>query len=340
MKKFFLVLAGLISFHLSGWGQDPIFSQYIASPVQMNPAFTGTSYAPRVSLNYRNQWPSLNAFVTYSASYEQFLPGLNSGFGAFLLADDQGEGLIKTTVFKGLYSYRVRVRDEFFLKFGVEAGLQQASYDWNRFVFLDQLDPLTGPVDPSGNLNPTGEVRPEQTNIAFFDMGAGLLAYSPKFYAGFSMRHLTRPEDGLLRINDNIIDGLPILYSLHAGTEIILREGNKRRQGSFISPNLLVIRQASFGQVNAGFYGGLGPVFLGAWYRHAWTNPDAVILLAGVRYGILKLGYSYDITVSELSGAPSGGSHEISLVLNFENSEAFRRQKKAQQYNDCFQLFR
>jgi len=320
--------------------QDPVFSQFYSAPAQLNPALAGTTYAPRLAFNYRNQWPGLNAFVTYSASYDQFLSPINSGLGITVLGDDQGEGLVKSTQIKGLYSYRLRVKGDFFVKIGVEAGFSQSKYDWDRFVFLDQLDKLTGPLDPSGGLNPTEEQRPDNTTATWFDIGAGMVAYTPHFYAGLSLRHLTQPEDGVLRVNDQITDGLPLLYSLHFGTEITLRQGNKRHAGSFISPNLLLIRQADFGQLNVGAYGGLGAFFIGTWYRHAWSNPDGIILLGGVRYGIFKIGYTYDLTLSSLAAAPSGGAHEVSLILNFENSEAFSRNRKNNMYTDCFQLFR
>jgi type IX secretion system PorP/SprF family membrane protein len=333
----FLLLGGFFGIAKA---QDPVFSQFYAAPAQLNPALTGTTYAPRVAMNYRNQWPGLNAYVTYAASFDQYVSSLNSGFGLMLMGDDQGEGLIRSTQIKGLYSYQLRVNDDFFVKIGVDAGLHQSRYDWDRFIFLDQIDKLGGPFDPSGALNPTMEQRPENTSVTNFDIGAGLVAYTPRFFAGFSIRHLTQPEDGLLRVNDQITDGVPLLYSLHAGMEITLQEGNKRRAGSFISPNLLVIRQANFGQVNVGAYGGLGAFFLGTWYRHAWSNPDALIFLGGVRYGIFKIGYSYDLTLSRLAAAPSGGSHELSLILNFEQSELFKKQQRNRRFNDCFQLFR
>ena len=333
----FVIVWGLIS---GLKGQDPVFSQFYASPAQLNPALAGTTYAPRLAFNYRNQWPGLNAYVTYAASYEQFVSSLNSGFGLMLMGDDQGQGLIKSTQLKGLYSYRLRVVDDVFVKIGVEAGFNQSNYDWDRFIFLDQLDKLNGPVDPSGALNPTSEQRPENTTVTYFDVGAGMVFYTPHFYAGLSIRHLTQPEDGVLRINDQITDGWPLLYSLHVGTEITLQKGNNRRAGSFISPNILVIRQANFGQINVGAYGGLGAFFVGTWYRHAWSNPDALIFLAGVRHGIFKIGYTYDLTLSQLAAAPSGGAHELSLIVNFELSDAFKRQQKNNRFNDCFQLFR
>jgi type IX secretion system PorP/SprF family membrane protein len=330
----------LLLFTLGVQAQDPVFSQFYAAPAQLNPALTGTTLAPRIALNYRNQWPGLNAYVTYAASVGQFVEPLNSGFGLMVMSDDQGQGLIQTNNVKALYSYRVMVNRDFSIRFGVEAGFQQARYDWDRFIFLDQIDKIDGPIDPSGNLNPTAEERPESNTVSYFDMGAGIVAYSKHFYAGLTVKHLTRPEDGLIQANGELTDGLPMLYSLHAGTEIIFREARRGRPATFISPNLLILRQAQMGQVNVGAYGGLGMFFAGTWYRHAFGNPDALIFMAGTRFGIFKLGYSYDVTVSELATAPSGGAHEISLIMNFELSESFQAQRRANRYNDCFQLFR
>lgn len=330
---------------LTGWGpvvaQDPVYTQFYASPVFINPAFTGTTLAPRISLMYRNQWANLqNAYSTYSAAYEQYVPDLNSGFGVSLMSDDQGDGLIKTTYFKALYSYQLTIAEGFFVKIGVDADLTQSNYDWNRFTFPDQLDKINGPVDPVGNPNLTAEIRPENTNLTYFDVGTGLLAYSKYFYAGLAVKHLTRPSDGILLINDELTDGLPLTWSAHLGTQINLKEGNNRNRGAFISPNLLFLKQSDLGQINGGVYGGMGLFFAGIWYRHAFTNPDAIQYLVGLQQGIFKIGYSYDMTISDLAVNPSGGSHEVSLVLNFENSEAFKRQRKDNRYNDCLQLFR
>lgn len=315
--------------------QDPVFSQFYASPLQLNPAFTGTTYAPRIAMNYRNQWPNLAGFqtyVTYAASYEQFVPQLNSGFGLMLMSDNQAEGTIRSTSAKAVYSYVVRTRSDWSFRFGVNAGLGQAAYDWDRFVFLDQIDPINGPV------NPSSEIRPDISSLTYFDAGAGILAYSKHFYAGLNVQHLNRPDVALLGYNSQLYEGLPMFTSLHAGYQITLRERNNRQASSFISPNLLYIQQGDFGQVNAGAYAGVGNFFGGLWYRHAFTNPDAVILLVGVQKGVFKFGYSYDITVSQLDN--TGGAHEISLILNFDNSENFKNRMKANQYNDCFQFFR
>ena len=145
--------------------QDPIFSQFYSAPLQINPAFAGNTYAPHITMNYLNQWPSLDkAYVTYSLAYDQFLPSLNIGYGLSLLADEAGNGLLSTNKISGFFAYRLQVKRDFFLKFGVEASGVQARYNWNKFVFLDQIDPRFGTTTPGGTPIPSEEIPPENLN--------------------------------------------------------------------------------------------------------------------------------------------------------------------------------
>ena len=344
-SAFFVAAVCIVSVLLpaTAQAQDPVFSQFNATPLLLNPAFAGTSYAPRISANYRNQWPSFAdngaaAYNTYAVSFDQFLPAFNSGFGGVVLSDNAGGGLIKATSAAATYAYRIEVNNDLSLKLGINAGFLQTRLDWNRLIFLDQLDPITGAIDPNGNPNPTNEIRPDQLSKTLFDVGAGLLAYSSKFYGGISIQHLTTPDEGFLQANTGLQQGLPLRLSLHGGAQFIVKEGNKRHAASFFSPNILFIKQGDQGQVNLGAYYSMGPVFGGGWYRHAFSNPDAVIGTVGVQYHVLKIGYSYDFTVTALSS--SGGTHEISRVLNLENSERLKRRRDADRYNDCFKIFR
>ena len=100
------------------------------------------------------------------------------------------------------------------------------------------------------------------------------------------------------------------------------------------------LKQGDFGQINVGAYAGLGMFFLGGWYRHGFANPDAIMGLAGFQQGIIKVGYSYDWTISELANANGGGTHEISLIINLDNLPGVQRRLRARRYNDCLQLFR
>ncbi len=325
-----LVLAVACTF--SAYGQDPIFSQYYNAPLQINPAFTGNSYAPNIALNYRNQWSAWSegaAYVTYAASYDQWIKPMNSGFGVMVQADDAGQGLYKTNTLTAFYAYRLQINRDLNLKLGVEAGMIQARLNWDKLIFGNQIDPLSG-EDISLD---SGEMRPDVLNKTIPEISTGVLIYNKMFYAGLSIKHLNRPNESILNINENLDVGLPARWTIHGGAQIeIIKPTRGNRYGSYLSPNILYIRQGGFGQLNIGTYANMGMVFGGVWYRRARTNSDAVIALVGVQQGKFKFGYSYDLTINGLAGN-TGGSHELSLRINLEDPNRV-------DMNDCFQMFR
>ena len=73
--------------------------------------------------------------------------------------------------------------------------------------------------------------------------------------------------------------------------------------------------------------------------RHTFTNFDALIVAVGYKKDIFKAIYSYDITLSELSGQ-TGGSHEIAIVIDFAESPSLKRRRNAKMYNNCLEIFR
>jgi len=340
MRKYILTTFSLFLI-LVAQAQDPLFTQFYAAPLQINPAFAGVTNSPRVTLNYRSQWGQISGgYETYAAAFEQSVEKLNSGFGIMLLADDAMNGVYKTNRLSGVYGYRVKVKDNFFIKFGVEAGFIRTSLDWNRLQFGDQLDPINGAQDPQGNPILSEEQQPASLNKTVADIGAGILIYTDKFYGGVAIKHLNNPDESLLGLNKNVYAGLPTRITVHGGVEIEVKKGNNRKAATFISPNVLFARQADFMQVNVGAYSGFGKFFGGLWYRHTTKSPDAVMLLGGFREGALRIGYSYDFTMSELASANPGGTHEISLTINFDDSREAQRRRKSSRYEDCFKMFK
>lgn len=314
--------------------QDPMFSQFFAAPQQLNPALVGLVDAPVLHFNYRNQWSNINrAYATYSAAYSQYAPSINSGFGLSVLADVAGDGIYNTTAFTGTYVYDVRFDDNFYLRTGVEMGMVNKRLNWNKLVFFDQINPETGAYDANGNLNPTEEGA-IMSSINYFDVGAGMLLRTRWWYAGASFKHLNQPNEAYYRQSD-VSAQLPVRMTFHAGGEIPLGKHNKARERAFISPNLLFVKQRQFMQLNFGAYVSRQNLFGGLFFRHAFGNGDAAIAVVGFSKGVFKLAYSYDLTVSRLTPA-SGGTHELSLVLNFED----KTKKQSQRYNDCTKFFR
>lgn len=339
-RRFLTILVSSLILVLNINAQDPVFSQFYAAPFQINPAFVGNTYAPKISLNYRDQWRGFsNAFKTASITYEQFMPMVNSGFALNLTSDSAGDGVFKTNSISGFYSYRLKVKDNLFFKWGFEAGIVQSKLDWEKLVFTDQIDSFFGAVDSFGNPNPTLENPPDQSRKTYLDVSTGLIVYSSHWYGGFSLKHITTPDNRYLTSFSNLNDGLPVRTTFHAGSQFQLFVGNKNIRTAFISPNLVYTRQGDFSQVNIGAFAKVGRIFAGAWFRHSNSNSDAPIFLIGVEEGVMKIGYSYDYTISQLSGN-TGGSHEMSIVFNFDNSLTNRKRRNRPDYNDCFQLFR
>ncbi|MFN8713297.1 MAG: type IX secretion system membrane protein PorP/SprF [Bacteroidota bacterium] len=279
--------------------QDPQFTQFYANPLYLNPAFAGTARCPRICINYRNQWPAISGtFVTYSASYDQHIDGIAGGIGLLVTNDRAGKGTLNTTNVSGIYSYQLNLTREFSMKFGIQATYAQKSVDWSKLTFGDMIDPRTGFVYSTNEI-------PNATTRSNVDISAGMLGYSRRYFFGFSVHHITEPDEGFLGTSK-----LPMKYTGHAGALIPL---GGRYSESSISPNILYQRQQDFQQLNLGVYFTKGALVGGLWYR----NQDSFIILLGFQQDLFKFGYSYDVTVSRLTNA-TAGSHEISFQMQFE----------------------
>ncbi|MED5334688.1 MAG: type IX secretion system membrane protein PorP/SprF, partial [Bacteroidota bacterium] len=75
--------------------QDAQLTQFYAAAPHLNPAFAGGTLENRVAFHYRNQWPGLpGRFVSYGASYDVFIPKINSGIGVIFSSDEAGTGAL------------------------------------------------------------------------------------------------------------------------------------------------------------------------------------------------------------------------------------------------------
>jgi len=332
--KILLITSCALLSHVTLSGQDAIYSQFYISPTLLNPAFAGNSKGAAVTVNYRNQWPSINqAYSTYSVAYDQQWQK-NTGIGIYANTDAAGNGALKTTKLAGIYSYRVRLRNKTFIKGAIEAGYGQTAIDWQRFVFFDSLDPFDGTNSPGGVSIPSAEVPRDNLSRSFFDLGSGLMIYNPLWYAGISYKHMNSPSIDFIDDDTGRTGQLPSRLTLHGGMQLSLERGNIGEYGTFISPNVLISKQAAFWQVTAGAYVNVSQVFGGLWYRQAGANGDAIIGSVGVKSGIFRIAYSYDYTISELT-IGSGGSHEIGVSILFDKLDT-----KDFPYSDCLNMFR
>jgi type IX secretion system PorP/SprF family membrane protein len=288
--------------------QDPELTQFYASPIYTNPAFAGTGSCfggGRVSLNYRNQWPSLpGSFVTTALSYDQHFDKIGGGVGVMLVDDRAGDGRLKSTSVSAVYSYQLRISRKFEMRFGMQGEFGSRSIDWQRLRFEDQINPQLGFVEPTGEI-----FNYEPNNYANFS--AGLVGYTKNFYAGFAAHNIIEPNISFWDNEDGIV---PVRFTAHGGTIIPL--DGRRVPETTLSPNVLFMMQEKFVQVNLGFYLNHGPLVTGLWFRQTGSNSDALIALVGFKKEKFRFGYSYDITVSGANAA-APGSHEISVGIDW-----------------------
>lgn len=307
--------------------QDPVFTQFFNDPLQVSPAFAGTTFAPKIHLNSRLQWPSAGfAYNTLSLSYDQFFHKRKLGVGGFIQQDNAGAGILNTLILQGMVAYRLEINSGHYLKMGLSFGMIQRRLNWEKLIFSDQIDAVKGYLEELGTL----ETKPEALTVFKPDLSAGLMYYSEHFYLGYSLHHANGPDVSFSNTQESFSNGLPLRHHLIAGGQIWLDHH------TYLSPAVLFSSQAKINQVNFQLLGNIGTIYAGIGYRYWVGHPDAVLTGIGVQYGMFKIGYSYDLTVSGLNDS-TGGSHELSFVINFDKSEFFRPPFR---YSDCFEAFR
>ncbi len=285
--------------------QDPTFTQFYSNPVYLNPALAGSSGCPRVALNYRNEWPQLSGnYVTYAAAYDSYFKNISGGVGLIALHDVQGQGTIQTSMIGASYSNYLKVNRKFRLMFGAQAAYYQKYLDWSKLTFGDMIDPRRGFIYQTGDV-PRGNGR-----HGFFDVSAGIVGFSKNFYFGAAFHHLNRPDESMILGQSK----LPIKITGHLGANIKLGQRGRYSSTTFLSPNIIYQNQNGFQQLNIGAYLKYESFTIGAWYR----NKDAFIMTVGINTDKYRIGYSYDLTVSQLGNGVSGGSHEVSLGINLK----------------------
>jgi type IX secretion system PorP/SprF family membrane protein len=304
---FLLMFLGISSVNVNA--QDPEFTQFYANPIYLNPALAGTHGCPRLNMNHRNEWPAISgSFITNSISYDQFVNVLQGGLAFMVTNDMAGKNTINWSTINVAYSYHLHVTRKFSILFGAQATWNQKFLDWNKLTFGDMIDPRRGFIYQTGDV-PRGTLMDNGWGTrGFFDVSAGIVGFSKNFYFGFAAKHLNQPEESLILGNSR----LPMRFTGHMGVNIEFGKGSQYQNVTAISPNIIYTYQDGFMQLNVGTYLKYGVFTAGFWLRAR----DAFIMSIGINSGTFKFGYSYDLTVSPLTNA-SGGSHELSLGLNF-----------------------
>ncbi|MFK7756830.1 MAG: type IX secretion system membrane protein PorP/SprF [Flavobacteriales bacterium] len=325
MKRLAIILTLIIGSCFSNVSaQDAHFTQFYAAPTLLNPAFVGTSVQSRFGMNYRNQWPALpQAFVTYNAYYDQYMPEINSGIGLLVNHDKAGVGALTNTSVALQYAYEIRLSRTFSLRPALQLGYTRKTLHIDKLVFGDQL--IRDGADATFEFLDTQPV-------GLMDLSSGLLLYSEKYWFGASAHHLNEPNETVT----SGISQLSMKLSAHGGMRVKIRNPKNRRNKKDVVFAFNYKQQAEFNQLDLGAYVEMNPMVFGLWYRglplkdngYSYANREGLNILVGYHDRNYKIGYSIDVNLSQLGVVNTGGAHEISFTYEWANKRNRRLSKR------------
>jgi type IX secretion system PorP/SprF family membrane protein len=167
-------------------GQEPGSGTGYQMTLMNNPAFSGSTADGALRLSYLNYFPGNNYKLnSVWLSYDSYFPLLHGGTG-FYISDDYTGGIINDLRAGMSYAYFLRAGRDLFINAGLSASVIHRGFNYNGAVLPDQIDPVGGVSLPSAEVLVNG-------GQSLFDLGAGLLVISGKFFGGVSVTHLTEP---------------------------------------------------------------------------------------------------------------------------------------------------
>lgn len=274
--------------------QESQYTQYMYNTMTFNPGYTGSREALSAMGLYRTQWVGLDGAPKTMNFSVQSPIGIHSGLGLNVVSDQIGP--TKATGVTANYSYTILGSTDVKYSFGISAGLDNFTVDYNKI----------NPENPDPYL--TGIESKMSPNV-----GAGFYVHSYNWYVGLSAPRLLKTTF--------FDDAKATTYS--ASSHFYLMGGYVFDLNPYLKFKPAAMIKAVSGaplavDLSANFL--INDKFtLGAAYR--WDA--AVSGMAGFQITDgLNIGYAYDYDTTHI-GNYNSGSHEIFLRFElFGNSKS------------------
>ena len=291
------VIAALISAATVSAQSDFDLTQRWFNESIYNPGATGNSFTTGVFAHSRAQWLRTDgAPITNAFSFDTYVDEIRSGFGLSVLTDKIG--YINSWTAKLSYAYYIPITKSSSLAVGLSAYL----HNRNSNILPGMVENSS---DPAITYTRVNEFTPD------FDFG---IEYKGSFKFGASIRHLVR--------NQPVQNVFPI-HSMNIWTYASSRFN--MLEGMSIEPVVSYMRRGDINRYEAGaiayfFKSEKGNTYndrfwIGAMYR--LNNQFAV--LAGVNAtSKIRIGYSFDYGVGNLTNISKMGTHELFLSWHFK----------------------
>ncbi len=315
------LLAAMVFSTGTAKAQDVHFTQFDATPLTINPAFTGAFTGQvRASAIYRDQWRGAMgnqaAFKTYAASVDMplisdisvddYLAG-----GIQVYNDRAGDaGLNNFSVLASLaYHKYLGTSGRTVLAAGLQGGYSNKNLDLSQLYWGDdyQNGAWTPGISSQNGLLGRG--------FQSFLINGGLsfsqaVGERSGFALGVGVNNINFPTESI-SLNDVSKDvNLKIRYTAQLGGIIGVTEAFSIRPAVLFQSQAAAMEIVAGSEFNMKFGSDVGlpnatGVFAGLWYRHE----DAAMVTAGVEFKNFRVGFAYDMNISSLGdyGRNNGG---------------------------------
>lgn len=256
------------------------------------------------------------------AAYDYNMSDVNSGLGFYVLQDKAGTAGLLTTQVALNYAYRVKIDKKSEFRAGLNIGFTTKQLNYSKLRFNDQI--ITGSsVSQDAGL---------YQKATYMDLGAGGLYNSQKVWMGVVAKHLNQPNVSLV----GGIEALPVYIGIHGGYRVIIesRGSSKTQIQKYFAASFNYRHEQRYDQLDLGAYYVHAPLSLGLWYRGipfkhykpGYPNRESIAVLVGLEVPkkSLRIGYSYDLTISNLGINNTMGAHEVALIYEISK----KRKKK------------
>jgi type IX secretion system PorP/SprF family membrane protein len=324
LKMSFFLLA--FRSHLNA--QDPQYSQFYHNQLSHNPAFTGHTSGSRFILTNRMQWVGIGQpFRTYALSFDTHIND-NVGSVGLQVVHDQQATSFQTTSASLFYAKWIQFGENGGLTAGFKGGFINHSVNLEGLKFIDQY---SASGINAQSIDPLSLARGNTLTQFDTDVSVGLM-YEKHAELGSA-------------VFDPNKTGLQVGLALHhvdkmlRGQSYNLSSPHWGLHGTYKMPiNLFWWEQETYDESTLSFTGYIrkqgqnmmldigttirySPVIVGVWYRglpirkyNDTPQQDALVALLGYESAKLKLGLSYDITITSLSWK-SGGTIELTAWI-------------------------
>lgn len=303
MKKYVILVLGLVaSFHVMAQ-QLPLRSQFMLDYYLLNPAVAGSYDHTPVNLSVRQQWVGFEGAPSSQAISSHTYIGNNIGMGAAFFNELAGPS--RRTGLTVSFAYHLPLSKDFSRK--LSFGLSPVFYQ--HFINTSMLT-----TDQQGD--PTIE-NGFETKLSP-DVNFGMMfSETNKYFVGISAFNLLELRTDLFQDMDNNENPIRRTFYLTGGYTFNLSDQFDLQASAHTQYQMNAPLQGELAV--RGIYDKL--IGLGVSYRYN----DAVAYLLSIDLGKIRVGYSYDMTISDLK-THSMGSHEFHVTYRIPRKSSGKTQ--------------